>query len=37
LSADGLPIAFQLVSKPFDELSLFQVARWCEGIVRQVS
>jgi aspartyl-tRNA(Asn)/glutamyl-tRNA(Gln) amidotransferase subunit A len=37
LSADGLPIAIQLVGRPFDELSLFQVARWCEGIVRQVS
>lgn len=34
LSADGLPLAIQIVGRPFDEASLFQTARWCERVVR---
>ena len=30
LSADGLPLAIQLVGRPHDESTLFGVAAWCE-------
>src|SRR5579864_4490164 len=30
LSADGLPLAIQLVGQPWSESELFSVALWCE-------
>lgn len=32
LADDGLPIALQLVGRPFDEARLFAAAAWCERI-----
>ena len=31
--SDGLPLAFQLVGKPWSEDRLFPTASWCEGVV----
>jgi aspartyl-tRNA(Asn)/glutamyl-tRNA(Gln) amidotransferase subunit A len=33
LSPDGLPLAVQLVGRPWDEARLLAAAAWCEGIV----
>jgi Asp-tRNA(Asn)/Glu-tRNA(Gln) amidotransferase A subunit family amidase len=33
LSADGLPLAIQLIGPPHSELTLFQIAIWCESLV----
>lgn len=35
LSSDGLPLAIQIVGRPFGEAALFQVARWCERVISQ--
>ena len=29
----GLPLAFQLVGRPWSEETLFPTALWCEGVV----
>ncbi len=34
LSSDGLPLAIQIVGRPFGEAALFQTARWCERVIR---
>jgi aspartyl-tRNA(Asn)/glutamyl-tRNA(Gln) amidotransferase subunit A len=36
VSADGLPLAIQLVGQPFREQELFSAALWCEKVVRQL-
>ena len=33
LSGEGLPLAIQIVGRPFEEASLFRVARWCERMI----
>lgn len=33
LSADAMPLALQLVGRPFDEPKLFAVAAWCERVL----
>ena len=33
LSAEGLPLAMQLVGRPYDEPTLFGVGQWCEAAV----
>jgi aspartyl-tRNA(Asn)/glutamyl-tRNA(Gln) amidotransferase subunit A len=35
LSSDGLPLAIQLVGRPFAEADLFGVAAWCEDVIRR--
>lgn len=30
LSSDGLPLAVQLIGRPFDERQLFAIAEWCQ-------
>jgi aspartyl-tRNA(Asn)/glutamyl-tRNA(Gln) amidotransferase subunit A len=34
LADDGLPLAIQLVGRPFDEAGLFAAALWCERAIR---
>lgn len=36
LSSDGLPLAIQLIGRPHEELTLFQIAIWCEAVVRSL-
>jgi len=35
LSSDGMPLAMQIVGRPFGEAALFQTARWLETVVRE--
>lgn len=35
LSREGLPLAIQLVGRPFDEPGLFNAALWCEQVIRE--
>jgi aspartyl-tRNA(Asn)/glutamyl-tRNA(Gln) amidotransferase subunit A len=37
LSADGLPLAIQLVGLNFFEAGLFRAALWCERVIREAS
>jgi Asp-tRNA(Asn)/Glu-tRNA(Gln) amidotransferase A subunit family amidase len=32
-SDDGLPLAMQLVGRPWEEAELLQMAAWCEGVI----
>ena len=34
LAADGLPVAVQLVGRPFAEASLLSAAAWCEECLK---
>ncbi len=34
-SDDGLPLAIQIVGRPFEEASLFRTAHWCERIIAE--
>jgi aspartyl-tRNA(Asn)/glutamyl-tRNA(Gln) amidotransferase subunit A len=33
LDGDGLPLAMQLIGRPFQEGNLFQAAAWCEAVI----
>lgn len=37
LSEDGLPLALQFIGRSHEELTLFQVAIWCESVVRMTA